>query len=744
MINENIIAARKNAASRLSEIITQAEQGIHFLNALETASAAVEGPKQPLLDAIKKNRHDLQTLIGRAKLREQRFQSGLVTVAVGGIEKSGKTTMLKALTGIQELPTAMARCTAVCCEIIYSETRNDFDLEFHAEHEFCQQILHPIIDRFNGSQSEEKIGIMPASLEEFRRIVLPPKNAFVTGTDPEIQLSYIRHLHTYIEEVRSHVGRAPQRALPMDSLSRWTANSDDPATMARISTVARCIIHTKFNGGSPNLRWIDTPGVDDPSPLARNRTLQTISRETDLLVVATMPGDKPSPTKSFSDFWTSINQITDEVRLLDRLLILLNWNKTSDPTGQGIQEHHRILREGKSDIFCGPLQANISEELAGFVGRVNQHLATNLPLQDAKVINHLYNNLRSVQAAIRRDVFDKAHQLSVGDPSNFSAEQRLFDEWFEKARPNGQIDGFWPRLCLNFNNTADSLPESDEIKRAAEQIKALFETEADKIWKSCPQEDVIEDRMKQKAGQEPIGHFMNHFASGEFSNLANALSDQVEGFSPIIQNAVMGLLHNAGLGPLLSLPEVANDPEKLYRKLREHDTQDNPVLNALEQLAKLKSSMQYVYRWEMRPAINFLSPWFWEKKSAIPQLHELLKRSGLSNSAEELNREFPDGSYFSAPSKRSERFSAICKFALRGIEAVLKSDRCNFAKIADDLIRETQMRLAISEPSRQAWRDLLRNYAAVLVGDKITQLRANSERLQAFREAREALGKYLP
>lgn len=743
MINQTIISARKSAAAKLTEIISQAEQGVAALSNLEQASAAVEGNKHSLLESLSKTRNDLLALIGRARLREQRFLSGLITVAVGGIEKSGKTTMLKALTGIEELPTAMARCTAVCCEIVYSESRNDFDLEFHSEHEFCLQVLQPLIERFNASQSETRIDALPTSLEDFRRLVLPTPTGFISGTDPAIQLHQLRSLHSYVEEVRRHLGKPPQRNLPLEQLNSWTANSEDPVLSVRISTVARCTIHTKFHGGSPNLRWIDTPGVDDPSPLARNRTLQTISRETDLLVVATMPGDKPSPTKAFTDFWTSINQITDEVKLLDRLLILLNWNKTSDPTGLGIRDHHRFLREGKPDIFCGPLEANNAGDLICFVDRVNQHLATNLPLQDAQVIDHLYNSLRSIQATIRQDVFDKARQLNIGDPSSASAEYRLFEAWFLETPNDGRPTGFWPSLGENFNNTADALPKSEEIRRASDQLDRLFKDEAKKIMDGLPTAEAMDAYNRQTSGENPIIHYLKHLASGEFSNLANLLSEQVESFGPIIQRAVLEILRKSGLGPLLDLPSVGNDPERLHRRLQEHDSPENLVLKALKQLASLHSTVQYVYRWEMRPAINFLHPLDWEKRSK-PGLEELFKQTNRKKDAEELREVFKGSLNDSGGRTSSENLKLLCQFALKGIHAVLSSDRCNFGKIADDLIRENLLRLAVSPQSNQAWRNLLRNEAAVLVGEKISLLRSNSERLRTFRNALDALSACLP
>ena len=277
-INQQVVAARKQAAPRLREIVEQARKCVGALGELTNAAAEIDGVAAPLMESIEQCARRLNAIAERAQLRFDRYDTGLISIAVGGIEKSGKTTLLKTLTRIEDLPAAKERCTAVCCEIIYDENRSEFDLEFHSVSEFCQGVLLPLIQRFDMAltpdNADRGIRTAPTSLQEFESITLPSLGRFVPQTKPWLYLRDLTDLQQNLGEVQQLVNLPPRRALQLQELRQWVANSNDPRVKARVATVAKCTIRTRFEGGSENLRWIDTPGVDDPSPLARERSLR--------------------------------------------------------------------------------------------------------------------------------------------------------------------------------------------------------------------------------------------------------------------------------------------------------------------------------------------------------------------------------------------------------------------------------------------------------------------------------------
>jgi len=761
-IDQAIIDARKQHAHRLSAILQKAEACSAALKGLRTASQAIDGPKQPLLDAIDHSLHRLDSLKVRTEVRHQRFASGLVTIAVGGIEKSGKTTLLKTLTGVESLPTANERCTAVCCEIIY-DSRNTFDLEFHDDQSFCENILRPLVEAFNKSLTalaENSPAPIPSppNLGAFASLLLPSLGRLPAGTDSWMALESLTIFQSQFSELRKHIGSTPQRGIALGKLSDWVANKDDATAKARVASVSRCIIHTPFQGGSENLRWIDTPGVDDPSPLARERTLRAVGHDADLLVVASMPRNKPSITSAFVDFWTSIHKLGDEVNLMRRLLVLLNWERLTDPDKVEIGKHRGYLErsyEVPPGLLCGPFEANKLEDVQQFMEKVNSHLKDHLPGQDASAVEHLENELKSCLAEVRTAVFDAAARLSPADGAQSDVETGLFLKWFDHASISGQQAGFWPRLRELFVKAVETIPKSEAVVKAQADLGGIFEEHAKKIKASLPTEEGMDVWRKQNAGDPPIAGYMKAFSTSYFSELINDLAKQVGEFGPIMQQAILRTFREAGLAPLL--PD--GDPQETLKHL--HTLLENaapvsesksPVLDALDELAGLKQSLQYVYRWEMRPAINFLSPLHWNQGSAVEDLARLLEQGGSSDS-DKAKRSKDLREYFGKtrlpgiqdpPQAHAEVFGQICKFALIGVRSVLDGGRCRLDNIADDFVRDFQTRLTFSAVTEQAWRDVLLPHRGQLLGPEIASIRANSEKLARFRSAVETLGVALP
>jgi Dynamin family len=756
-ISQQVVSARKQFAPKLNGIVEQSQRCSVALAQVSDALSQLDGIAGSLHEPISHCVKRLKTVAERAQMRFKRYDAGLVSIAIGGIEKSGKTTLLKTLTGIECLPTANERCTAVCCEIIYDGSRNEFDLEFHTDVEFCQSVIHPLMQQFNqfliSTQASESIQSLPANLDEFERIPLTSTGKVFPGTKPELILRELTELQRNILEIRRFVGNSPMQNQPLDGLRQWVAKPEDPVAKAKIATVARCIIRTKFEGGSENLRWIDTPGVDDPSPLARERTLRSIGFDADLLVVATMPRDTPSVTDSFVDFWTSISNLPDEIKLIDRLLILLNWKRDVDPNQIEILKHKKDLQDKNEvppHLFCGPLEAIKREDVARFMDDVNRHLSANLATQDSLVVERLENDLKSALADVRTSVFDKARRLSPSDPSKTDSETALFMGWFNRTAKSGLEEGFLPQLRELFVGAVDTVPKSKAVSEAQADLDSLFKTHAQDIKGSLPSEAEMRTMRQKNAGAPPITAYMQHFAMSCFSDLVNALAKQVQDFGPIMQQAILDVLKTAGIRPIIIDAPASESVKSLCARLDENRwnrENDNAVLKALEELSNLQQSLHYVYRWEMRAAINFLSPLHWNQGRAVEDMALMLEQAGMTDRSKELRGYFKITripGVEESDQQHAEVFGHISRFALIGILAVLSGGRCRLANIADDFVRDFQTRLTFGTATETSWRELLAPQRGDLLGSKIAAIRANSEKLQKFRNAVEALGSCLP
>ena len=754
MINIEIIQQRQQRAPELKAIADSCVGCAQALQDLKVATQGIDGATGPLLKDIDSAVQSLDAVRARAERRHERFSNGLITIAVAGLEKSGKTTLLKTLTGIQDLPTDSSRCTAVPCEIIYDSSRQVFDLEFHTKHSFVEEVVCALVDGFNSTLSQDekqyRIPVLPDSLDAFRTMQLPAHN-FTKGTDSEKSLSPLKMLKEKYAVLLQHLDKSPDKGLPLSELSKWVALQNEDGEKARIATVKNCRIYTDFLGGSGNLRWLDTPGVDDPSPLARERTMRSIDREADFLLVATRPEGKPDITSSFTRFWTSLNRLPQEVALLRKLRVFLNWQEGADPSKEFIEKHRNSLVSDAGvppSNFSGPFQAINNSDMSALMSEVNAHLSSALPSQDSETIRQIRRDYQSVMAQIRTNVYDRARKIHPGDSSQSDQEHHLFHEWFNCPSSTGQSEGFIPRLRSIFQASVEQIEAHPRVKEAQEELLRLLQEKQKLVQSQLPKAADMSRIRKENAGLPPIFSAMQIASQSTYSDIINELSKQVRAFGPIMQNILLGILRDAGLGNLIPQTEPKDALMQFCKKLREGMLGDtNAALIALEDVATLQDSLQYVYRYEMRPAVNLFNSLLWSDGKPADALASLLESNGKATWATEVRTYFKEKQLpgmQSSDQEHADVFAEMNKRAFQGIGSIIQSGRCRFATIADDVLRDSQYRLTFSEVSTNSWMNLLSPLRSDLLGESIQSLRRNSVRVAAFREKVVALESTLP
>ena len=761
-LNPEIVERRQARAPELATLLQRCRDDADRLETIRSALLALSEMEPPDVRTARSEIDGLisalQQLADRVEMRHRRFAGGMVTVAIAGLEKAGKTTFLRSLTEIDALPAFDERCTAVCCEIHYDADRSDFDLEFYTESEFLDQVVRPTLETVIEALSPDRPEPVriPESAAAFACLKLPDLTELPGGTTAHKLLRDLHRLQAHFDDCRACLGAEPLRGRPLAELSDWVAygrvrtDVEDAASdieragqMARVSAAKICRIHTAFPGGSPQLRWIDTPGVDDPNRRARDLTLATVADDADLLVVASRPGANPSPAESFHHFWDSVSRLPDEVDLLSRLIFVLNWDRRVDPDGENVRIHKRYLIDAgvPSHVFAGPFEATRSEDAATLMERVNSHLAQHLSDQDDRIRSRLAAAHKTLQARIRL-LHDTLRRSHPADNGLIDLENEAFHRWFHWYGDD-RDNGFWPDLVAALDRSARSVADDPRIRESEAALTTIFAGEAEAIEAGLPTPADLEAHVVKHRGENPIPSGMRNIST-RFSMLINRLSAEIQEFGPMIQDELVATLTEAGLGPLLQGETSAEALRSLldgFAAVRP----ESPVTEVLRETLDLPRNLKYVLRYELRGAVDFCDPTLWdESESAWARLAEMVTANGGDPerlSTFSTNRHPPATD---SRDKDSEILRRIAGNALVGIQAVLTNERYLPRRIADDFIRDCRVRLCFHPEAEQEWRSLLFRFRGELLGSTIAKIRARSEHIGAFLTALDRLEAGLP
>ncbi len=514
------------------------------------------------------------------------------------------------------------------------------------------------------------------------------------------------------------------------------------------------------------MRWIDTPGVDDPNRRARDLTLSTIASETDLLVVASRPGANPSPNESFHNFWDSVSRQPDEVDLLNRLLFVLNCDRRVDPEGENISIHRKYLTDAgvPPHIFAGPYEAIKESNAVALMGKVNAHLMTHLPNQDEQVIQKFKSRLKNIQARIRL-LHDALAKSQPSDASQQELENEEFHKWFHWYH-DGKDTGFWSDLVEALDLSARSIMENPRILESEIALNTIFAEEAKQIQGKIPSPEELEEYVIRHRGENPIPNGMRSIST-YFSRLINRLSNEVREFGPIMQDELFEILKKAGLEPLFTEKNSAENIQSLLENFFSRPftavvgsslrlepttagfglevTTENPVAEVLRETIELPRNLKYVLRYELRGAVDFCDPTLWnEKEQAWTRLTDMIT---ANNGDIERLAKFDTNKHPPVTDSREQDHQVLKKIAgnaMMGIHAVLNNERYLPRRIADDFMRDCRVRLCFSPESEQEWRTLLFRNRGILLAHVIGKIRDTSERIRAFHSALIQLEASLP
>ena len=299
-IDKSIINQRRLQLEKVDSLVSTIDNKISALDLLERSLSKISGTRSS------ENRKRIRECIeGYEKVRSKlcnirkRWDSGVIRIAIGGLEKAGKTTFLTNLTKIN-LPTAQERCTATLCEIENKPEKSAI-LKFFSERDFLDSVIFPDVKRLN-EVVVNPIPI-PQDLNQFFRLKLPTREELDSSPRIRSILDRLLNIQNNRAVLEKWIGHDDE-TISVDKITDWVAHrgiEEKNRAENNSIVVKKCIIKAPFSVDDAPVVLLDTPGIDDPNPKAREMCLNLVKNEADLLLVMSRPKDTPSPVQSFQD-----------------------------------------------------------------------------------------------------------------------------------------------------------------------------------------------------------------------------------------------------------------------------------------------------------------------------------------------------------------------------------------------------------------------------------------------------------
>lgn len=759
LLDPQIAKNRQDNAPRLAAMADTVQSWVEALEKVEASTLSF--PKPAKLSSLLQ---ECRSLLARMRNKQRLFESGQITVSVAGVEKSGKTTMLQTLTGITALPTADERCTSVPCDIVYTEGEEDFLLEYHTEQSLMESVALPLWESLTAPDiwQEGCPGMPPAPscLDAFVASPLPAVDAMCAEHKVKYSstLDTLRAVQCCLKSHRNLLGTVG-RMEGLGELGHFAghATADNTEVSALQPIIRRIVVHKKFEGGSDSLRLCDTPGFDDPNPIARRRTYKTIAEESDMLVVVNRPGVTPSITEPLAQFISDMKGLDVDMPLRNRCVFFVNWHKQLDPDKKNADiRRDKVAAEGvfPEQAIYGPTDVTDTEEMGRFMEHLNARMANELPNQDRALLARFEDAVEDMRAKLRLNVLNKLQACCPPMGEDLANElQNSFTRWFDGREGADTCEFFYGRLKTGMNRLSKGSGMRQKVEELRRRIENEFNANAKAIYQWV-RAFITEDNCRAaiEAHEEPEDRFLPALAI-QMNAAVNTLTSVVEDLGPSIQEAVMNVISEALGDSVAQKLCPGNDAAERLAALRKivqgaaqssSDEKNEAAFLAENMLefAELSAQMRYIMRYQLRPCLNLLDPFRWhhERRAAlIHQVHAILKDASADQDIKAAADaiacyETPDchiPNKNDEPRECFEFLQHVAIFSVATLQAILFSSSGKLQELMDDFLAQASQGLATQQGCRDGWR-------MALIRQKHIILEAEySEQLQRSNESRE-------
>lgn len=751
------------------DIVQLRQQKVPQLEAMLESTTSLQQVLEQIMHSPlvqRKPQEGAQILTRLATLREQLvnktqlFRNGVITVSVAGVEKSGKTTLLKNLTGINNLPTADERCTSVSCEILYAPSASEEGLDIIY---YTREELQGVVTRqLNYLQQEndlwadgQQFTLAPApdSIEMFACQPLPGISALAEEKRMlyEGALSQLQAIKDCLARHSAKLGTTGHDSL--DNLNLYASHkTEDNDNVSDLQAIIRKItIRKHFAGGAPFLRLCDTPGVDDPNPQALSHTFQAIKAETDLLIIANRPGNMPSITQPLAMFLSNLKKLDTSAPLRDRSIFFVNWHRSIDPEQKNanirIQKVHEKSVFPASSIY-GPCDIMSQEAIDAFLNHINGRLRNDIPRQDNELIQNLTREWKSIQACVRTQVLDMLRDQAPPMPDEMQRDLDFkLDAWFDKrfdtSSNRNETEYFMGCLRTRMNEKTRGCRTHATLEKLRGRVKSIRDAKSELI-KNWLKENASEEKCKMMidAHTSPEAEILPKLAE-QMTELVQELTAVAEDIGPVIQDDVYQVITEAlgqdaaaqlcpGSSPAECLGALCT---KLESTSRDEDVAF--ITRNLREFAGISMQMRCIMRHELRPALNLLDSFRWHADRRQELIKDVTDMIGNAPQGDMCKKWLISAKLCSLSDEafvHSDFYKKLFTTSMMVIDAVLSSNSNKFAKLMEDYMADASQTLATQRRCENGWRKALRPYGNIILAAEWARVAGQAANAKQYAE----------
>lgn len=515
-MSANLDALVNGIRNKRKEKLPQAKARLEKLKAAKdavlttrTRAAAVAANNSDLQAKLGGVRYEaalqlLETAIGAADRAVKRLSRESINIGVAGMARQGKSQILQMLTGLgdEQIPTGDGGFCTAARSVVTNGSARSAVVYFMSEEDLMAKKVRPAYAPVNSREGALGLSPMPASLQTFLSQPVPklhdnplPSELFYWGV--------LKQFHQTLVSDPSLVGRigsAPM-TVPLSEVRRYVAK-DTGATDSEV--VDHVEIVTPFSVDLPSgMVVFDLPGLGEMSPIIRATMLQTISEETDIVLLMRKPSNSGDgwQEKDF-ELMNMLKKVYPDGRIkpCDWVQVVLNHDRR--PSHDNTRNVDLMLQSAPADIApvkcdCGSQDA-VREMINVNMDRLVQMTACIDDFRIAEAdasFNSAMGEVRALYDALRNASGD-----ILARESGFDFERHLLSFMY------GLRDPFKKDIAPVFRNSVREIL-ARHFKEAEAMLGQIYD--ANESAEDFPQELPVfsRTRLKQEfgAGNGPDG-----------------------------------------------------------------------------------------------------------------------------------------------------------------------------------------------------------------------------------------------
>lgn len=446
--------------ARLAESITSLPEAILQDEAVRAAASRIHSFQ---------SRSELRNGIDGLRATLGRLGRETINVGVSGQARTGKSTLLQAISGLgdDQIPTGRGLpVTAVRSRIFHDPTSRRAIIRLHSEHSFLHEVVRPYCAPLDVAA--------PGSIDEFTRMPIPSNEqleAAKAAQSNATMANRLRDMQTSLPAYRAQLSGSEQ-IISLDLLRPWvsypTLDEQQAGTPDRLYLAVRDVrIETDFPHASvQGLGLIDLPGLGEVAADADEHHLNGLRHDVDFVLML------KRPDSSQTSYWKTEDAAAvavldkargDVERRRDFVGIVVNRGKSDSQDLLDALEHS--LREdangGTQNTYFYVHRTDATDPQSvqdHLMLPVLKHLAERLPEMDAQVVRaaltrvngaldslsgdaeSLWNAVAaatSVQGTARREVDRRAREMRLDISAGLN---ELRDKLWVEARDPQVVD----------------------------------------------------------------------------------------------------------------------------------------------------------------------------------------------------------------------------------------------------------------------------------------------------------------